>query len=237
MSNKELVFINDRDRAVTTSLSVAESFEKDHSHVLRDIRALMADLSEDFSQSNFGLAEYLDGQGKKRPCFELTRDGFTLLAMGFTGKKALEFKLKYIKAFNYMEAAIRQGYAQDSILIETQQKLIDTQQKYIAVLEKMDQYNNLQREHIEALKTINNLGQDNTTLQKKQSIRNIKRVKPALPLPPLQKPENLMRVMKPFEAVEIYNLYRKGYEIPYLAYVYGRNASSIYRAIQRGAAI
>lgn len=64
-------------------------------------------MPQDFSQSNFGFAEYTDEQGKKRPMYEITRDGFTLLAMGFTGKKAMEFKIKYIEAFNAMEKSIK----------------------------------------------------------------------------------------------------------------------------------
>lgn len=60
------------------------------------------------NQRNFTLVEYTDAKGESRPMYELTRDGFTLLAMGFTGKKALEFKLAYINQFNKMEQALKQ---------------------------------------------------------------------------------------------------------------------------------
>ncbi|MDD3243526.1 MAG: phage regulatory protein/antirepressor Ant [Eubacteriales bacterium] len=86
-----------------SSREVAEHFEKEHFHVLRDIQALEKDLS------NFGLmfieSEYPDTYGRPQKEYLLTRDGFSLLAMGFTGKAALEWKLKYIDAFNRMEAA------------------------------------------------------------------------------------------------------------------------------------
>ena len=52
--------------------------------------------------SNFRQSSYFNVQGKEQPCYEMTKDGFTLLAMGFTGKKAIEFKLNYINAFNTM---------------------------------------------------------------------------------------------------------------------------------------
>ncbi len=88
---------------VVLSLDVARHFGKKHLHVLRDIGKLSLNLPKSFSQSNFGLAKYTDEQGKSRPAYNLTRDGFTLLAMGFTGQKALQWKLKYIEAFNAME--------------------------------------------------------------------------------------------------------------------------------------
>jgi len=89
----------------TTSNEVAHHFGKRHERVLDAARTLIADLPES-SRHNFVLAEYTDEQGKSRPAYRLTRDGFTLLAMGFTGKKALAFKLAYIKAFNDMEAEL-----------------------------------------------------------------------------------------------------------------------------------
>ena len=94
-------------RTFTTSKMVAKVFGKLHGHVLRDIEIIKADCPEDFSQSNFGMANYLDDQGKPRPMAELTKDGFTLLAMGYTGAKAMRFKLAYIKRFNELEAQAR----------------------------------------------------------------------------------------------------------------------------------
>lgn len=89
------------NKLTTTSKNLAEVFEKPHHNVLKAIRAL--DVPEDFSAVNFNLAKFKDTQGKKRPMVEMTRDGFTILVMGFTGPKAMKFKLAYIEAFNKME--------------------------------------------------------------------------------------------------------------------------------------
>jgi len=97
-------------QALTTSLNIAQVFAKRHTEVLRSIRDI--DCSEEFRQRNFASANYLDAQGKFRPMYDITRDGFTFLAMGFTGKEAARFKEAYITAFNRMEAelsALRQG--------------------------------------------------------------------------------------------------------------------------------
>ena len=94
-------------KAVTTSLKIAEVFGKQHKVVLKSIREL--DCPEKFSEHNFMPAEYSDSQGKPRPMFFVTRDGFTLLAMGFTGKAAMQFKVAYIEAFNAMERTIKES--------------------------------------------------------------------------------------------------------------------------------
>lgn len=101
---ENLVSVNN-GKIVTTSLQVAEVFNKLHRHVLRDIRNL--ECSSIFQESNFGLSFYhsklLNGGYKKQPMYYITRDGFTFLAMGFTGKIAAKFKEAYINAFNEME--------------------------------------------------------------------------------------------------------------------------------------
>jgi Rha family phage regulatory protein len=84
----------------TTSLKIAEHFNKRHDNVLDKIKKL--DCSPEFSALNFKVAEYTDEQGKKRLAYEMTRDGFTFLAMGFTGKEAAKWKESYINAFNKM---------------------------------------------------------------------------------------------------------------------------------------
>lgn len=105
--DSELV-IMDNERPVTTSLKVAEYFDKEHKHVIRDIREkIVPYVSESFNQSNFGLVEYTDAKGEERPMYILTRDGFTMVAMGYTGVKAMKFKEDYITAFNKMEEALR----------------------------------------------------------------------------------------------------------------------------------
>lgn len=98
-----LVVMKDQ-QAVTDSLKVAESFDKKHKNILQNIQNLAAENSA--TKKMFVESTYVNC-GKEYPMIYMNRDGFTLLAMGFTGKKALDFKLKYIQAFNKMEQQIR----------------------------------------------------------------------------------------------------------------------------------
>lgn len=91
--------------AACTSLDVAETFGKEHKHVLRDIRELGC--SEEFNRSNFGPISYTDSMNRKQDAIVMTRDGFTLLVMGYTGETAMKFKEAYIRQFNAMEAALQ----------------------------------------------------------------------------------------------------------------------------------
>lgn len=90
---------------VVSSRDVARVFGKDHAHVLRAIREL--DCSKNFTDANFGFSEYQDTTGRTLPEVLMTRDGFTFLAMGFTGAKAAEFKEAYITTFNKMEQQLK----------------------------------------------------------------------------------------------------------------------------------
>lgn len=108
--NEYGLFADKKDIVRVDSLYVAEFFEKNHKEVLRDIRniaALNSGLSKEFAERNFALGSYKDKQNQKRPCYYLTRDGFTILVMGYTGKKALRFKELYIRRFNEMEELIK----------------------------------------------------------------------------------------------------------------------------------
>lgn len=100
-----------QNRAVTTSKDVADCFGKRHDNVMRDIENLLSELPSDhllsFEETLIERENPSGGAPIKSPAYEITRDGFTLLAMGFTGKKALQFKLAYIDAFNQMEAKLR----------------------------------------------------------------------------------------------------------------------------------
>lgn len=89
------------------SLQVAETFGKRHDHVLRDIEKVMDNCDEKFSLLNFGESSYKNSQNKKQPKYLLSKDGFTLLVMGYTGKKAMQFKIAYINRFNQMESFIK----------------------------------------------------------------------------------------------------------------------------------
>jgi Rha family phage regulatory protein len=90
-----------KETIVVSSLDVAETFEKEHKRVLQDIRELAC--SEEFRQHNFVQSEYLNQQNHKQPMYYITRDGFVLLAMGYTGEKAMKFKEAYINQFNAMQ--------------------------------------------------------------------------------------------------------------------------------------
>lgn len=95
-------------QAVTSSLIVARYFKKEHYRVLRAIDTL--DCSDNFRAANFGVSCYTKTNGnvtKSYPMYYMTRDGFTFLAMGFTGRVAAQFKENYIRAFNEMEEALR----------------------------------------------------------------------------------------------------------------------------------
>lgn len=101
---KELVIMKDK-QAVTSSVQIADSFDKEHYDVIKTINRLEEDVGS-FTEM-FLEATETDSYGRPRRVFYMNRDGFTLLAMGFTGKKALEFKLQYIKAFNEMEKQLQ----------------------------------------------------------------------------------------------------------------------------------
>jgi Rha family phage regulatory protein len=95
-----------------TSLQVAETFEKRHDHVLRDIETKIIGVAPgDFTDPNFGETKIKDSSGRINRCYMMTRDGFALVAMGFTGKKAMRFKVDYIRRFDSMEGQIAERYA------------------------------------------------------------------------------------------------------------------------------
>lgn len=97
---EEIVIRVENNKMLVTSLQVAKDFGKEHKNVLRDIESLKDVLN---FEPMFHLTNISDTYGRDRKAYLINRDGFTLLAMGFTGKDALEWKLKYIRAFNEME--------------------------------------------------------------------------------------------------------------------------------------
>lgn len=101
----EIAKINHEEHTVVSSLDIAETFGKEHRRVLQDIREIGC--SEEFRLHNFVQSSYENSQGKQQPMFLVTRDGFVLLAMGYTGELAMRFKEAYIKQFNAMESALR----------------------------------------------------------------------------------------------------------------------------------
>lgn len=107
--NKEITitYDNDHQQPVVSSLQVAENFGKQHKHVLEAIEKIRAENSA--VTEMFYETTYKTGTGKNYKMYLMTRDGFSLLVMGFTGKDALEWKIKYIQAFNAMEQQIKDG--------------------------------------------------------------------------------------------------------------------------------
>lgn len=102
----EVKRISKAEATVVSSLDVAGTFEKRHSDVLRDIENL--NCSEEFRERNFALSKYLVENNKRSyPMYYMTRDGFTILVMGYTGENAMQFKEAYIKQFNAMEKTLQ----------------------------------------------------------------------------------------------------------------------------------
>lgn len=102
----EIAKINKEEVTVVSSLDVAETFGKEHKNVLADVRSIQSDISSAEFSALFYEANYKASNGKKNPMYYMNRDGFTLLVMGYTGEKAMQFKLAYIKQFNAMEQAL-----------------------------------------------------------------------------------------------------------------------------------
>lgn len=99
VSPEQFIFAQNHELK-TTSLKVADAFGKRHDDVLKKVRTLGC--SQEFNARNFAAVEYSDSKGEKRPAYEMTKDGFMFLVMGFTGKQAAGIKEAYINAFNLM---------------------------------------------------------------------------------------------------------------------------------------
>lgn len=150
---RDLVVLNEEtQQPMTTSLTVAEVFGKRHADIIRSIQRI--DCSEEFTERNFALSVYQDSTGRNLPQYELTKDGFTFLAMGFTGSKAAQFKESYIVAFNAMEKQLLKQSNQfpvpqtfkDALLLAAQQQdlLEEKQAKIEEDAPKVRSYEKLQ---------------------------------------------------------------------------------------------
>lgn len=132
--------ISENGQVVVSSREVAENFGKEHKHVLRDIENLMGGEPKIGLSSMFFKSEYLSVQNKVLPEYLMNRDGFTLLAMGFTGKEALEWKLKYIDAFNQMEQKLTNPEPKSTEMLLSRaliaaNSVINTERKKVKALE------------------------------------------------------------------------------------------------------
>lgn len=109
------------NRVVVSSKQVAKRFGKLHKDVLESIRQILV---AEFSATNFYEETTFDYRGRKFPIYLMDKDGFSLLVMGFTGKEALEWKIKYIKAFNAMEQEIQHKEYQASLAKSSENELL-----------------------------------------------------------------------------------------------------------------
>lgn len=139
-----LVSINHKGESVTTSLIVAEVFGKNHKNVLADIYNLSC--SEDFRRLNFQPSSYTSIQNKQMPMYEITKDGFSFLVMGYTGERAGQFKETFITEFNKREALLKND---DYIMVrafEIQQNRIKSLETQAQMLEEIN------KKHVEVIK-------------------------------------------------------------------------------------
>lgn len=150
----EIVFRDANDQAVTSSLLVAEKFGKEHKHVLDSIRNLIEGCAEISADPMFEETTYVNEQnGQVYPMFLMNRDGFSLLVMGFNGKKAMQFKLDYINEFNKMEKMIR-----DSIKPKSQLEIL--QMSINQLVEQEHRLSCVERDVAETKKEIEEMKQE-----------------------------------------------------------------------------
>lgn len=118
----ELMLFEHREQAVVSSRTIAENFGKQHQHVTQAIENLISENS--LVKKMFFKSYYETDRGRAYKEYLMNRDGFSLLVMGFTGEKALDWKLKYIKAFNAMESFIKERQSSEWLMTRKQGKLI-----------------------------------------------------------------------------------------------------------------
>jgi Rha family phage regulatory protein len=138
---------------VVSSKQVADSFGKVHRDVMRAIK--MLDCSDDFRARNFAQSSYTSMQNKELDCYNMTRDGFAFLAMGFTGKEAAKWKEAYIAAFNAMEAEIRRRDESTMALLNRAVALMeDDKEKASAFGKGLATWKTQKREHAENISAL-----------------------------------------------------------------------------------
>lgn len=167
----QLVFMNN-DQVVTSSRNVARDFDKRHDHVLRNIENIISSLPKNGEARQMFFETYYTHEQNKQQYrqFLMNRDGFTLLVMGFTGKEAMEFKLKYINAFNRMEQMLIEQnkpktqleILQQSInqLVEQERRINEIEQKQENIA-KIISLNNSKNWRKETTDLINKIAQNN----------------------------------------------------------------------------
>jgi anti-repressor protein len=177
----ELVFKTDDGIPITTSLLVAQKFEKEHKHIMRDIKEIMSKRSAQNWSHFYQSTTYVDSMNRIQEMFLMNRDGFSLLVMGFTGEKALDFKIEYIEAFNKMEETIKsfalpKTFSEALQLAADQAKQIELQNTQIKELEpKAEVYEQISNSDnlLSMNDTAKSIGLGRTTLFKKLKEINV----------------------------------------------------------------
>jgi Rha family phage regulatory protein len=143
MQNQVIVTVSDNNTLTTTSKNISEVFGKQHRNVVQSIDNLLPDLPSEWGVLNFQQGYYTmpETGNQQHRMFNITRDGFTLLAMGFTGKKALTFKLAYIDQFNKMEQALLAPTASLSLVQTLNDKVAEIESHYQRQLAHIRQEN------------------------------------------------------------------------------------------------
>lgn len=134
--------VGGKEVPAVTSLQVAESFEKEHYNVLRDIEAILPQVPENFVKLNFEVYEYPIETGigtRMAKSYLLSKDAFTLLTMGYTGEKAMAFKVAYIARFNEMEEQIKQATQLPSNYLDALKALVASEEEKMKALETVEQ--------------------------------------------------------------------------------------------------
>lgn len=142
----QLVQVQD-GKVVVSSKKVADHFGKIHRNVMRDIKRL--ECSDGFRALNFEQSSYISLQNKELECYLMTRDGFSFLCMGFTGKEAAKWKEAYIKAFNDMESAMVGGSGVMQKLNEAMKLMENDKEVASACGRGLNNWKDLRREHME----------------------------------------------------------------------------------------
>ena len=141
---ENLITRTEDGKLVVSSRRVAKDFRKEHNDTKKRIRELIRDMGE-ISHNYFILSKYKDSLNRSQEEYLLTRDGFSLLVMGFTGTKALEWKLKYIEAFNTMERKLKEISKPDSYMIddpiERAKRWIEEREQYNKVVSELEEQN------------------------------------------------------------------------------------------------
>lgn len=171
----ELVFVQDQS-ALTNSLLVAEKFKKNHKDVLEAIRKTMTTAENSAVLQMFVESQYVNEQNKEQPMYVMNRDGFTLLAMGFNGKKAMKFKLDYIAAFNAMEKALKEQVkpkSREELLVESAQLLLEQSRRIEKVESRLDAMEKEREENTKLLLAAKVSEKELPTMKLRDNIRQL----------------------------------------------------------------